>query len=91
MVFVELPAVESEVSAGETIGAVESVKSASDIVSPITGTIVESNTALEEQPKTINQSPEADGWITKIKVTDKSELDELMDDKAYQALLEEEE
>ena len=89
MVFVELPAVDSEVTAGESIGAVESVKSASDIMSPITGTVVESNTALEERPKTINDSPEADGWITKIKVADASELDGLKDAKEYQAMLKE--
>lgn len=91
VVFVELPTVDSDVSAGDTIGAVESVKSASDIMTPVTGTIVEANMALEEKPKTINDSPEGDGWIARVKVTDASELDGLMDAKEYQASLEEEE
>ncbi|KAK2813413.1 hypothetical protein FQN50_000729 [Emmonsiellopsis sp. PD_5] len=91
VVFAELPAVDTEVGAGETIGAVESVKSASDIMSPVTGTVVEVNTVLEETPKVINQSPEEDGWFAKIQVADKSELDGLLDKKGYQALLEEEE
>ncbi|EFW21222.1 glycine cleavage system H-protein subunit [Coccidioides posadasii str. Silveira] len=91
VVFVELPAVESEVSSGETIGAVESVKSASDIMSPVSGTVVETNTALEEKPKIVNDSPEADGWFVKIKVTDQTELEGLMNEAAYKASLEEEE
>lgn len=91
VVFVELPTVDSEVSAGDTIGAVESVKSASDIMTPVTGTVVEANMALEEKPKTINDSPEGEGWIARVKVTDASELEGLMDAKEYQASLEEEE
>lgn len=69
----------------------ESVKSASDIASPVTGTVVEANVSLEEKPKTINDSPEGDGWIARVKVTDSSELEGLMDAKGYQASLEEEE
>jgi glycine cleavage system H protein len=88
---VELPAIDTEVSAGEVIGAVESVKSASDIMSPVTGTVLAANTVLEDKPKTINDSPERDGWIAKIKVGDVSEIDGLMDEKAYMASLEEEE
>ncbi|KAI1931157.1 glycine cleavage system H-protein subunit [Ophidiomyces ophidiicola] len=91
VVFVELPAIDSEINAGETIGAVESVKSASDIMSPVSGTVVDTNTALEDKPKIVNESPEADGWFVKIKVTDQSELEGLMDEAAYRASLEEEE
>ncbi|KKZ62733.1 glycine cleavage system H protein [[Emmonsia] crescens] len=91
VVFAELPAVDTEVASGETIGAVESVKSASDILSPVTGKIVEANTKLEESPKIINQSAEDKGWFAKIEIADKAELDGLMDKKEYQARLEEEE
>ncbi|KAK2865036.1 hypothetical protein FQN49_003968 [Arthroderma sp. PD_2] len=89
VVFVELPAVEDEVAAGDGIGAVESVKSASDIMSPATGKVVEINTILEEKPKTVNDSPEEDGWFAKIEITDASELNGLMDAEAYKATLEE--
>ncbi|KAF3483194.1 glycine cleavage system H protein [Arthroderma uncinatum] len=89
VVYVELPAVEDEVSAGDSIGAVESVKSASDIMSPASGTVVEVNTLLEEKPKTVNESPEENGWFAKIEITDASELDSLMDAEAYKASLEE--
>jgi len=72
-----------EVKAGDPIGAVESVKSASDIMTPLTGKIVEANALLEEKPGTINKGPEGEGWIAKIEVTEKSEMDELMDAEAY--------
>ncbi|KAM5444063.1 glycine cleavage system H-protein subunit [Microsporum ferrugineum] len=88
VVYVELPAVEDEVASGDTIGAVESVKSASDIMSPATGKVIEVNTVLEEKPKTVNDSPEGDGWFAKIEITDSSELNELMDAEAYKASLE---
>lgn len=88
VVYVELPAVKDEVASGDTIGAVESVKSASDIMSPATGKVIEVNTVLEEKPKTVNDSPEGDGWFAKIEITDSSELNELMDAEAYKASLE---
>ncbi|KAM5454745.1 glycine cleavage system H-protein subunit [Microsporum audouinii] len=88
VVYVELPAVEDEVASGDTVGAVESVKSASDIMSPATGKVIEVNTVLEEKPKTVNDSPEGDGWFAKIEITDSSELNELMDAEAYKASLE---
>ncbi|EEH40959.1 glycine cleavage system H protein [Paracoccidioides lutzii Pb01] len=91
VVYAELPAVDFEVDAGETIGAVESVKSASDIMSPLSGTVIEVNTKLEESPKIINKSPEEQGWFAKIKVVDETELEKLMDKKEYQAKLEEQE
>ncbi|KAL1954311.1 hypothetical protein VTO42DRAFT_1421 [Malbranchea cinnamomea] len=90
VVFVELPAIDSEFSAGDTIGAVESVKSASDIISPVKCTILEANMSLEEKPKIINESPEGKGWIARVRVGDASELDSLMDAKEYKASLGEE-
>ena len=66
----------------------ESVKSASDIMSPLSGVIVEANNALESTPATINKSPEGEGWFAKIKIQDSSELDNLMDASAYKAFTE---
>lgn len=84
-VFVELPTVDTEVVAGEAFGAVESVKSASDIMSPVSGTVVETNQKLADKPSLINKSPEQDGWILKMKVSDASELDGLMEASQYEA------
>lgn len=72
-----------EIAAGEPVGAVESVKSASDVLSPVSGTVIEGNTVLEDKPKTINESPEEHGWIARIKVTDSTELEGLMEAKQY--------
>jgi len=82
--------VDLEIGAGESIGAVESVKSASDIMTPISGTIIEANSALEEKPATINASPEGEGWLAKIRVADQKELESLMDASAYKAFTEDE-
>ena len=68
MVFVELPAVDTPVAAGDVFGAVESVKSASDLLSPAAGRVVQVNEALCDRPSLINRSPEADGWIAKLAV-----------------------
>ncbi|TKX25726.1 putative glycine cleavage system H protein [Elsinoe australis] len=89
VVYVELPAVDLEFSSGDSIGAVESVKSASDIMAPVAGTIIESNSALEEKPGHINKSPEDEAWLAKIKVSDPSEVEALMDADAYKAFTEE--
>jgi glycine cleavage system H protein len=83
VVFVELPEVGMEVKKGDTIGAVESVKSASDIMTPVSGTVVEANSLLEEKPATINKGPETEGWLAKIEVTDATELDALMTAEQY--------
>lgn len=91
VVFVELPTTDLEVSANDTIGSVESVKSASDIMTPLAGVIVEANAVLEEKPGTINKSPEGDGWIAKIEVKDVKEIEGLMDAEAYKAFTEESE
>jgi glycine cleavage system H protein len=69
VVYIELPATDMEVSEGDAIGAVESVKSASDILTPISGTVAEINSALEGKPADINKDPEGDAWIAKITVS----------------------
>ncbi|KIW21609.1 glycine cleavage system H protein [Exophiala spinifera] len=83
VVYVELPELDMEVSKGDTIGAVESVKSASDILTPVSGKIVDHNKVLEEKPGTINKSPEGEGWLAKIEVSDLTELDSLMSKEDY--------
>ena len=84
VVYVDMPEVDDEVEAGEEFGAVESVKAASDLYSPVSGTVVEVNDALEDQPELINQDA-FENWIIKVELSDKSELDSLMDAKAYEA------
>ena len=87
VVYVDMPEVDDEVSAGEEFGAVESVKAASDLISPVTGVVIEVNEALEDQPELINQDA-YENWIIKVELSDKSELDSLMDAKAYSAFCE---
>ncbi|KAK4944618.1 glycine cleavage system H-protein subunit [Elasticomyces elasticus] len=83
VVYVELPELGLEVAKGDSIGAVESVKSASDILTPVSGTIKDHNKVLEEKPGTINKSPEGEGWLAKIEVSDSAELDSLMSKEDY--------
>ena len=83
VVYVDMPEVDDEVSAGEEFGAVESVKAASDLNSPVSGTVVEVNEALEDQPELVNQDA-YENWIIKVELSDKSELDNLMDAAAYE-------
>ena len=87
VVYIDMPEIDDEVTAGEEFGAVESVKAASDLVSPISGTVVEINEALEDTPELINQDAFGN-WIMKVEFSDKSELDGLMDAAAYKALTE---
>ena len=87
VVYVDMPEVDDEVSAGEEFGAVESVKAASDLMSPVTGVVVEVNEALDDQPELVNQDAYGN-WIIKVTLSDKSELDNLMDAKAYAAFCE---
>ena len=87
VVYVDMPEVDDEVTAGEEFGAVESVKAASDLISPVSGTVVEINEALEDEPELLNQDAFAN-WIIKVELSDTSELDELMDASAYQAFCE---
>lgn len=90
VVFVELPEVGTVLVAGKPFGVVESVKAVSDIYAPVSGEVVEVNEELPESPEVINTSPYEDGWMIKIKISDPSELDDLMDSDAYQAYAEEE-
>ena len=83
VVYVDKPEVDDEVEAGEDFGAVESVKAASDLISPVSGTIVEVNEALEDEPELLNKDAFAN-WIMKVELSDKTELDNLMDAKAYE-------
>ena len=85
IVYVDMPEVDDEVEAGEDFGAVESVKAASDLISPVSGTVVEINEALEDNPELINKDAFAN-WIIKISLSDKSDLENLMDAAAYSAL-----
>jgi len=88
VVYVDMPEVDDEVEVGEEFGAVESVKAASDLISPVSGTVVEVNSALEDSPELINQDAYAN-WIMKVQLSDKAELDSLMDAKAYEELTKE--
>ena len=83
VVYVDMPDVDDEVEAGDDFGAVESVKAASDLTSPVSGTVVEVNEALEEAPELINKDAFGN-WIIKLQLSDKTELDWLMDAKAYE-------
>ena len=85
--YVDLPEVDDEVSKDEEFGALESVKASSDLVCPVSGTVVENNAALEDAPELINQDP-YENWIIKVKMSDPSELDALMDAAAYKAMIE---
>ncbi len=87
VVYVDMPDVDDEVNAGEEFGAVERVKAASDLMSPVTGVVVEVNEALDDQPELVNADA-YENWIIKVSLADKSELDNLMDAKAYAAFCE---
>lgn len=85
IVYVDMPEVDDEVSKDEDFGAVESVKAASDLLSPVSGTVVEVNEKLSDEPELINQDPYAN-WIMKVKLSDAGEVEGLMDSKAYEAI-----
>lgn len=87
IVYVELPNVGDEFQASQPAGVVESVKTASDIHAPVTGTVVEVNTALEDDPEIINDDPYDQGWIYKIKPINPEELESLLDSTDYEATL----
>ncbi len=87
VVFVEVPAVGRKVAKGESVAVVESVKAASDIYAPVSGEVVESNAALADSPGDVNAEPTGKGWFFKIKLSNKAELDGLMDDAAYDAFV----
>ena len=83
-----MPDVDDEVTAGEDFGAVESVKAASDLISPVSGVVVEINEALNDSPELVNSDPYAN-WIIKVKLSDPTEADALMDAEAYKAFINE--
>ena len=87
VVFVELPDVGKQLSAGGEAAVVESVKAASEVYAPVAGEVVEVNKALEDTPATINEDPLGAGWFMKIRIADKGALDALMDEAAYQEFL----
>ena len=84
VVYVDMPETDDEVEAGEEFGAVESVKAASDLISPVSGVVVEVNDALDDEPELLNKDA-FENWIIKVELTDKTELDKLMAAKAYEA------
>ena len=83
VVFVELPEAGKALKKGDAGAVVESVKAASDVYSPISGEVVEVNNALDASPQTVNEAPETDGWLMKLKLADAGEVDDLMDEAAY--------
>jgi glycine cleavage system H protein len=88
VVFVQVPTVGADVTAGDPFIEVESTKSVSDVYAPVSGAVVEVNEALAEAPQVLNEDPYGEGWICAIRMTDPSELDQLLDAAAYQALIE---
>jgi len=84
VVFVELPAVGTQLKKGGNLGTVESVKAVSDIYAPLSGKVIEVNTKLESAPETINQDPHGEGWLVVLEVADSSEADHLLDAASYE-------
>ena len=85
LVFVELPEVGASFSKGDTAATLESVKAASDVYAPLDGEITEINESIVEDPSIVNSDPQGKGWFFKLKLADKSEMDDLMDEEAYKA------
>jgi glycine cleavage system H protein len=83
IVFVELPAVDAIIETGKAFGVIESVKAVSDLFAPVSGTVVETNQALEDAPEQVNENCYGDGWILTVRPTDASAVDELMDADSY--------
>ena len=87
IVYVEVETVDESLDKDEVFGTVEAVKTVSDLFLPLSGEIIEFNESLEEAPETVNADPYGDGWMIKIKVSDAGELEELLDDAGYKALI----
>lgn len=90
IVFVDLPDTGTEINKGDDFMSIESVKSASDIYAPVSGTITEVNEALNDEPELVNQSAEDQGWLIKMDINDESEASDLLDKDSYSAFIEEE-
>jgi len=88
--YLELPDTGDQVTAKEPLGVIESVKAATDIYAPVSGEVLERNEAAIEQPEIVNSSPYGDAWLLKVRLSDASQLDDLMDPAAYDAFLESE-
>ncbi|WP_088240322.1 glycine cleavage system protein GcvH [Calothrix rhizosoleniae] len=88
IVFVELPDVEGSVSKGDSCGSIESVKAVEDLYSPVTGTVVECNQALDDSPEYIGEDPYGEGWLFKVRISDPSELNDAMSVEKYRDFLE---
>ena len=88
LVYIELPKVGHQFVRGDKISVIESVKSASDLVAPVSGEIVEVNDRLEDDPEFVSDNPMDEGWFIKVKLSKPSDLDELMDEKSYQTFIE---
>ena len=89
LVYVELPEVGDECTKGENISVIESVKAASDLVAPVSGSIIEVNSRLEDEPEIVTEDSMGEGWFIKVKLSDPAELDGLMDEEAYNSFIEE--
>ena len=87
IVYIELPSVGEKVSKDDPFGVVESVKAVSDIYAPVSGTVVDVNEDLPESPEVVNEDPYGDGWLIKVKVSDPSDLDDLMDNEEYEDMV----
>jgi len=89
LVYVELPEVGDECSRGENISVIESVKAASDLVAPVSGSIIEINSRLEDEPEIVTEDSMGEGWFIKVKLSNPEELNDLMDEAAYNTFIEE--
>ena len=87
LVYVELPETGAQISAGQEVVVIESVKAAGDIKSPVNGTIIEVNAALGDEPEKVNEDPTGEGWFYRVRVESTGDLDSLMDESAYQDLI----
>ncbi len=88
VVYVEVPEVGSDIAKGDELAVVESVKAASEVYSPVSGEVIEVNEDLEGSPTLVNEAPLEGGWFAKVKVTDSTEIDDLMDEEAYKSYVE---
>jgi glycine cleavage system H protein len=87
IVFVEVPDEGRQIAKGDEAAVVESVKAASDVYSPVSGSVLEGNAALADEPALVNSDPEGEGWFFKVTLSDPGELEELMDETAYEAFV----
>lgn len=87
VVFVELPSIGSDVAAASSFGTIEAVKAVSDLISPVTGKVVEINGALDDDPSVINQRPYEDGWMIKVELSRPDEIDNLLSSEDYQKMV----